>query len=104
MQLKECIKNKICLINLTPNYPLGEFVRWVEASQIEISLLSVLLDEIQTELDVEARIHSAPHLPGGTQYRAVKGYWCLYCSQVRAYYQAIIRAPDCKQQLSFLLK
>lgn len=54
MQLKEQIKNKICLLHMTPNFPLGDFVKWVEDSYIDIPLLSVLLDSIQAELDAEA--------------------------------------------------
>lgn len=102
MQLKESIKNKICLVQLTPNYPLGEFVRWVEAREIDTALLTVLLDSLQRELEAEALSLSRSYVPSHAQ--SMCGYWCLYCAQVRAYYKAIIRDPDCKEQLSFLLQ
>lgn len=106
MQLKEQIKNKICLLNITPNFPLGDFVKWVEESHIDIPLLSVLLDSIQAELDAEAKAKAFPSscISDAIQSRVMKGCWCLYCSQVGAYYQAIIRDPDRKWQLSFLLR
>lgn len=104
MQLKEQIKNKICLLNMTPNFPLGDFVKWVEESHIDIPLLSFLLDSIQEELDAEAKAFPTRCISDDIQSQVMKGYWCLYCSQVRAYYQAIVRDPDRKNQLSFLLK
>lgn len=102
MQIKNMIKNKICLINMTPNYPLGNFVKWAEEANIEIPLLSVLLDEIQMELDSEA-LTSRQYF-NASQHQIITSYWCLYCSQVRTYYKAIVRDPDCQEQLSFLLR
>lgn len=104
VKLKERIKNKICLIKMTPNYPLGDFVRWIEAEHIDLALLSALLEEIQHELDNEAEVAGNSRSPYAAQHQAIKGYWCLYCSQVRAYYKAIIRDPNCRESLSFLLQ
>ena len=54
MQLQDAIKAKICINRLTANYPLGDFVQWVEREQISLPLLMVLLERIQKELDAEA--------------------------------------------------
>lgn len=104
MTLKECIKQKICLLNMVPNYPLGEFVKWIETEQIEIPVLSLLLDELQAELDAESHSANHNHTLCSSQFRATRGYWCLYCSQVRAYYKAIIHDPNNKERLLFLLQ
>lgn len=94
MQLQDAIKAKICINRLTANYPLGDFVRWVEREHIRLPVLAVLLERIQKELDAEAAACG----------QLINRYWCLYCGQVRAYYQAIIREPGREQALSFLLK
>ncbi|ARU29454.1 hypothetical protein [Cellvibrio sp. PSBB006] len=94
MQLQDAIKAKICINRLTANYPLGDFVQWVEREQISLPLLMVLLERIQKELDAEVTACG----------QLMNHYWCLYCGQVRAYYQAIIREPGREQTLSFLLK
>lgn len=93
MQLQDAIKAKICIDRLTANYPLGDFVQWVEHEQIRLPLLMVLLERIQKELDAETNARS----------QLITRYWCLYCGQVRAYYKAIINDPQCKERLSFLL-
>ncbi len=93
MQLQDAIKAKICINRLTANYPLGDFVQWVEREQISLPLLMVLLERIQKELDAEATACG----------QLVNRYWCLYCGQVRAYYKAIINDPQCKARLAFLL-
>lgn len=100
MKLRESIKSRICLPQMVPNYPLGEFVRWAESRRIDNALLSVLLDDIQHELEAEAVAFRHFAMPS----QSMCGYWCLYCEQVRAYYKAIIRNPDCKDELSFLLR
>lgn len=82
MKLKDRIKNKICLVKITPNYPLGDFVSWADTEKIDIPLLSVLLQEIQLELDSEAKTPSHFQPPFSEQHPALKGYWCLYCSQI----------------------
>lgn len=78
MQLKNAIKNKICMITMNPNYPLGDFVNWVEEVNVDIPLLSVLLDQIQVELDAE-ELTSRKSL-FISQHHIIKSYWCLYCS------------------------
>lgn len=102
MKLKESIKGKICLTEITPNFPLGGFVKWAEEANINIPLLSVLLDDIQEELDsVEFVSRQSFNV---SSHQIIKSYWCLYCSQIRSYYKAIIRDLDCKEELSFLLR
>ena len=91
MQLQDAIKAKICINRLTANYPLGDFVQWVEREQISLPLLTVLLERIQKELDAEAAACG----------QLINRYWCLYCGQVRAYYQAIIREPGRDRRYRF---
>lgn len=103
MPLKEVIKSKVCLISITPNYPLLDFVKWAE--NIDSHELLLHLDEIQIELDKEeASLRQINWQTGISSYQLLQSYWCLYCAQIRAYYRAIIRHPFCKTKLSFLLQ
>lgn len=103
LQVKDAIKNKLCLLEIRPNYPLGDLVEWIDTLKISASFLIQLLDEIQTELDAEATILSASTFPHDPQILMTKRYWCLYCAQVRSYYSAICRDPENEKRLWFLL-
>ncbi len=97
MSLKETLKAKICISSLEPNFPLRDFVEWVEL--LDKQQVLQLLDEIQIELDAqeqnEKNISDPPH--------PLQGYWCFYCAQVRSYYRSIIRDPKNQDRWSFLL-
>lgn len=101
MSLKQTIKTKICLVTMTPNYPLKEFVTWAES--IDKYVLLHYLDDIQRELEEEQLLLDVAN-PTKEQhsYQILHSYWCLYCAQVRKYYRAIVKNPCCKLALSFL--
>ena len=104
MLLKEIIKAKICLSQLTPNYPLREFVSWAENQHIDSHDLLHYLDHIQTELDAETIAIQQYNIEQDLNaYQVLHCYWCMYCTQVRKYYRAILKNPHCKSALSFLL-
>lgn len=102
MSVRQTIKAKICLSVMTPKYPLWEFVAWAE--DIDRNVLLRYLEDIQRELDEElllAVLGNSIKEPGS--YQPLHSYWCLYCVQIRKYYQAIVRHPCWKSALSFLL-
>lgn len=102
MPLKQTIKAKICLVAMTPNYPLQEFVEWAEG--IDKTVLLDYLEHIQRELEGELLLAVSDNpIKEQEAYQTQHSYWCLYCAQVRKYYQAIVRNPCCKSALSFLL-
>lgn len=103
--VKARVKSKICIIRMVPNYPMGAFAEWVTAQNLEIAPLVDMLDIIQMDLDADetALRHTKNKTPSQLRLHALYGYWCLYCSQIRAYYKAILRDPHCKRRLSFLL-
>ncbi len=101
MSLKQTIKAKVCIVTVTPNYPLGNFVAW--ADSLDKHELLHYLNEIQQELDEEEkRLRDSP-LDPTPFYSVLRTYWCVYCEQIRSYYRAIIRNPACASRLSFLL-
>ncbi|PUA27283.1 MAG: hypothetical protein B0W54_11820 [Cellvibrio sp. 79] len=88
--------------SVTPKYPLQEFVVWAE--DIDRNVLLSYLDDIQQELDEELLLAVLGNsMKGQGSYQALHSYWCLYCAQIRKYYQAMVRHPCCKSALSFLL-
>ena len=102
MSLKQTIKTKICLVRMTPNYPLQEFVAWAEA--IDKHVLLHYLDDIQRELEEEQlSLEYSNPTKEQNSYQTLHSYWCFYCSQVRKYYRTILKNPCCKSALSFLL-
>jgi hypothetical protein len=99
MSLKQTIRTKICLVSMTPNYPLQEFVTWAEP--IDKYVLLHYLDDIQRELEEEQlAMESCNPTKEQNSYQTLHSYWC---AQVRKYYRAILRNPCCKSALSFLL-
>lgn len=104
LEVKETIKNKLCLSDITPNYPLRDLVEWLDTLKISASALIHLLDEIQGELDKEAAPHSVSTLSPDSKNPMMKGYWCLYGAQVRSSYNAALRDPENKKRLWFLLQ
>jgi|GEM_PF-2396516 len=102
MSLKQTIKTKICLTNMTPNYPLKEFVVWAEP--IDKYVLLQYLDDIQQELEEEQRALKCNDFSHEQHtFQALHKYWCFYCEQIKKYYKDIMRNPSCKSTLSFLL-
>lgn len=104
LEVKDTIKNKLCLSDITPNYPLRDLVEWLDTLKISASALIHLFDEIQEELDKEAALHSASTLSSDSKNLMMKRYWCLYCAQVRSFYNAVLRDPENKKRLWFLLQ
>lgn len=103
--IKSAVRSKICIIRMTPNYPLGNFIDWAETQRLDTTLLMDLLDTIQTDLDADETMLRNSVNKNSSQLRLhlLHCYWCLYCSQIRAYYKAVLRDPHCKRSLSFLL-
>lgn len=102
--IKGEIKRKICLAEMIPNYPLGAFVKWVDEEGIAYPVVALLLGRIQSELDAEELVlRGARPISVSVPHLTLHGYWRLYCSQVRAYYKAILRDPNNKKRLEFLL-
>lgn len=104
-QLKRIMKSKVCMDDMTPNYPMGAFVRWVAQEEISTAVLLVLLSTIQTELDTEEHLLRRPSNSffDNQHQLAMNGYWRLYCSQIHAYYKALARDPLNSEKLEFLL-
>ena len=99
--IQQAIKAHICIATTSANYPLGDFVDWA-ASFNKYELLNYL-DHIQQELDDEAEhLRYSPYENDATA-TTLRGYWCMYCAQIRAYYRAILNNPACKLDLDFLL-
>ena len=103
MLSKDEIKAKLSISTLTPNYPIGSFVDWVER-QYNREVLQ-LLEEVQRELYTEERAWQKAAAHGKVSEEVARiGHWCFYCAQVRAYYQAVVHDPQNKKRLSFLLR
>lgn len=92
IEFKRAMKSKICLVDLTPHYPIDEFIGWVEQENIRCELVAVLLATIQTELDTEEIIlrRSCQLIPDNLSHLKLHSQWQYYCSQLRAYYKALI--------------
>lgn len=89
MSLKNTLKVRICIQEMTPNYPLGEFMRFTMSLGISRHQVLEELDRLQQELEAEAEV-----LRGKEENRsrvAVQHeYWCFYCAQVRAHYRMLL--------------
>jgi hypothetical protein len=92
MPSTEDIKAKISLNLNSPDYPLRQFLDWIEREQHKEVLRK--LEQVQRELyeDVEVWRRAAAY---GNVNEALSqaNRWCLYCAQVRAYYQAVLKDP-----------
>ncbi|HEY8940833.1 MAG TPA: hypothetical protein VIM59_11610 [Cellvibrio sp.] len=97
MSLKQRIKEKICSLDVTANYPLEEFVCW--AGKIDRYVVLYYLEVIQRELDVER----LAMLADGENDAALRECWCAYCAKAIRYYRAILGNPCRRFSLSFLL-
>lgn len=90
MSLKNTLKVRICIQEMTPNYPLGEFMRLT--LNLGLSRAQVLeeLDQLQEELEIEAEaLRSEPE--NRSRAAVQHEYWCFYCAQIRAHYRALWR-------------
>lgn len=87
MPSTEDIKAKLCLNIDTPEYPLEHFLKWIEREHNKEVLRQ--LEQVQRELYQDVRIwQEAEAFGNASPARRQANRWCLYCAQVRAYYQA----------------
>lgn len=102
MSLRHTLRSLICQFRMTPNYPLGDLVRWVEEFGPPRDELLYELDELQAQLDVEAEALRR-HGKGDTSHLLQQQYWSFYCSQVRSYYRTLYKHPELTSYLEPLL-
>jgi len=89
MSLKSTLRGRICLFQMTPNYPVNEFVQWALGLGVTRTRLLEELDELQWQLDIEAealRRYSDVRSDQVVQQE----YWCFYCEQIRAHFRDLL--------------
>lgn len=95
------LKAQICRYGMIPNFPLGEFIGWVE--QLELSLHELLwhLELLQDELDLEAEaLRCAVENP--SEALVQQEYWCFYCNQVRTHFRTLSNHPRSENRLALI--
>lgn len=90
MSLKNTLRSRICRFQLTPNYPVGEFVQWAFGLGVGRTQLLRELDQLQQQLDTEAEA-LRQHSQDQPLLIAQQEYWCFYCAQVRAHYRMLLK-------------
>lgn len=95
------LKAQICRYGMIPNFPLGEFIGWVERFEISLQELLWHLELLQDELDSEA---DALRCKGGGSSEALvqQEYWCFYCNQVRTHFRTLTNHPGSENQLALI--
>ncbi len=93
MSLKNTFRVRICIHEMTPNFPLGEFMRLTFDLGIPRTRVLQELDQLQEELDMEAEaLRSRPENQSRSAIQ--HEYWCFYCAQVRAHYRMLINSDS----------
>lgn len=90
MSLKKILRARIFQEFRSPNFPVGEFMRWAFGLGLPRTQLLKELDHLKEQLDIEAealrdQIYKDSIL--ATQHE----YWCFYCAQVRAYLRMLLK-------------
>ena len=99
MPFKETLRSRICLALITPNYPLGDFDKWVKDSGTDPLDLLCELNQLQMQLEVEAQaLRDAGEAGSGDMLQ--RQYWCFYCEQVRSYYRTLLKHPELEGYLA----
>lgn len=102
MPSMEDIKAKICTETTSLNYPLSNLVDWAEQEHHREMLRH--LRQIQLELYEEEQAWAEAAAFGNVSTaKARASRWSFYCTQAKAYYQAIVDEPGSKKRWGSLL-
>jgi hypothetical protein len=102
MPSTEDIKAKICLDITNPEYPLRQFLEWMEHEQRKEVLRE--LEKVQRELDEDVSVWRQAAAYGNVSKELNRANrWCLYCAQLRAYYQAVLKDPKVAESVLNIL-
>ncbi len=89
MPSKEEIKAKLCINSTSLDYPLENFLEWVEQQHYREVLRH--LEQIQQELYADERTWREASAHGNvSKAQAQASRWCFYCAQLRAYYEGVL--------------
>lgn len=95
------LKAQICRYGMIPNFPLGEFISWVE--RVDVSQCELLwhLDLLQEELDAETEALRYSSTDG-SESLTQQEYWCFYCNQVRTHFRTLTNHPLFENRLALI--
>ena len=75
MSLKQRIKEKICVTQQAPGFPIESFVRWAE--NVDRYVVLYYLEVIQQEMEIECLASKE----NGESYTGLQEFRCTYCAK-----------------------
>jgi hypothetical protein len=102
MPIRHTLRARICQFRLNPNYPLGDFVDWIDEQELDKTELLSSLDELQTILDLEAEALRRHGHPKSVLHLVQQEYWCFYCEQIRSHYRSLLKYSECNSQVALV--
>lgn len=90
MSLRDTLRGRVCQFGLSPDYPLGDFIKWTTEQGLEPVDVLHGLDELQAILNLEAEALQRHGNANRATRLEQQRYWCLYCERIRAHFRALL--------------